>query len=204
MHYSRSAARLLALLGALVFLAPAAAARADQGQPFSDPVLDRYLGIAAAQWGGPAPTCTQPDGTVTGVQTLLYDDPDPNVAARAEMPGCRIFLDRDYWPAPASRIDCTVIVHEWGHLLGHPHSSDPNNIMAETPVMGAPGCTFVAAHKGKAKSTVAARSRLAKAKRAKAKAAAKAKRVRRAKRIREAARRRAHHKHAAHHKRRAT
>lgn len=29
---------------------------------------------------------------------------------------------------------CTTVVHEWGHLAGHPHSSDPGNVMYPTAV----------------------------------------------------------------------
>ena len=36
----------------------------------------------------------------------------------AELPGCRIWLDRDHWPAPSDEVDCTIVAHEWGHLLG--------------------------------------------------------------------------------------
>jgi hypothetical protein len=43
--------------------------------------------------------------------------------------GCHIWLDRDYWPAPPSEQYCNLIAHEWGHLLGHGHSTDPNDLM---------------------------------------------------------------------------
>jgi hypothetical protein len=30
---------------------------------------------------------------------------------------------------------CMIVVHEWGHLLGHDHSHDPLDLMAEMPIV---------------------------------------------------------------------
>jgi hypothetical protein len=164
---------LAVLLAAAALVAPAAA-RADGGQPFADPVLDRYLQVATEHWGTPPPTC---------LAVYSFDDPDPSVASRAEQPGCTMWLDRDYFRAPlrASTSDCAVVVHEMGHLLGHAHSSDPTDMMYPTaPPDGAPGC---ARFDGRARQARADRA----AKRRKARRRAARRREQRA----------ARHKHAA-------
>jgi hypothetical protein len=132
---------LAAAIACSALLAPASA-RAQDEQPYSSPTLTRYLQIAERHWAVPAPTCVGEDAAPVGVNVVLYDDPDPEVVAAAERPGCRIWLDRDFWPRPASRRDCITIVHEWGHLLGHGHSSDPGSLMFAFPTGGAPGCDF--------------------------------------------------------------
>jgi hypothetical protein len=120
-------------------------AQADHGPPVGGPELQRYLEIAQSHWGVPAPTCTTADGQTVSVHAALYDDPDDGVSARAELPGCRIWLDRDFWPRQLDRIDCTIIVHEWGHLLGHAHDGHRNSLMYEQPTQGAPGCSLLRA-----------------------------------------------------------
>jgi Matrixin len=131
--------RLLTLACVLALAAPSLA-RADHGEPYTHPALAQYLEIAEAHWGSPPPSCGAADGQVIPVHVVLYDNPNPKVTATAEQPGCRIWLDRDWWPAPASRIDCTIIAHEWGHLLGHGHSHDKSSLMFPQPLTGAPGC----------------------------------------------------------------
>jgi matrixin len=149
---SRPIAAATALAALLV---PAAAARADHGEPFSNPTLTRYLKIAERHWAVAAPTCTAADGQPLGVHAVLYDEPDPSVVASAEQPGCRIWLDRDWWPRPPSERDCITIVHEWGHLLGYGHSSDPNSLMASYPTGGAPECAFFGHRATRARSDAA-------------------------------------------------
>jgi hypothetical protein len=120
---------------------PAASAGwADHGEPYASETFTDYLEVAEAHWGRPAPTCPGPDGVPIPVHAGLYDDPDPDVSARAEVGGCRIWLDRSFWPAAPREIDCTIITHEWGHLLGFVHSDDPQSLMFEAPLTGAPGC----------------------------------------------------------------
>jgi hypothetical protein len=131
--------RLLALACVLASGVPAVA-RADHGKPFMNGTLADYFEIAQAHWGGSLPQCTTGDGQAIPVHAVLYDHPDPEVTASADQPGCRIWLDRDWWPARPSRGDCTVIAHEWGHLLGYGHSHDRNDLMFAQPLSGAPGC----------------------------------------------------------------
>ena len=133
---------VVAVIACSALLAPAVA-RAEEEQPYGSPTLTRYLQIAERHWAVPAPTCVGEDGSAVGVNVVLYDDPDPDVVAAAEQPGCRIWLDRDFWPRPASERDCITIVHEWGHLLGYGHSKDPDSLMFSYPTGGAPGCAFL-------------------------------------------------------------
>lgn len=119
-------------------------APADHGPALSDPVIDRYLEVAARHWGVAAPVCSGPSGEPVPVHATLWDDPDPDVVAAAEQPGCRIWLDRDHWPRRSSKPACVVIVHEWGHLLGFGHSPNPDDVMFSAPMGGAPACAMAA------------------------------------------------------------
>jgi hypothetical protein len=132
MALQRLAAWAIALLA--LASAPPSAARADHGSTLLDDRLGDYLGIAQAHWGGPAPSCVLNGSVTLSVHAVLYDDPDPAVAARAEEPGCRLWLDRRHWRTMAAAEACMVVVHEWGHLLGHGHSAAPFSLMAELPI----------------------------------------------------------------------
>lgn len=88
------------------------------------PLLAQSFAIAALVWG--QPTCGTPGVTYNAglpIDALGYVDPRV----------CRIELQPEPgqpWDAPARR--CTTIVHEWGHLTGHAHSTDPDNVMYPT------------------------------------------------------------------------
>jgi hypothetical protein len=131
MALQRSALWAVAL--AAVAMALPAPARGDDGGPLLDDGLANYFAAAQAHWGGPLPTCIEDGVRSIPVHALLYDDPDPEVAARAEQPGCRIWLDRRIWREMRPLEACTVVVHEWGHLLGYGHVEDPLDLMAEFP-----------------------------------------------------------------------
>lgn len=128
----RRSALWAAALAAVVMVMPAPAS-ADDGPPLLDDALANYFAAAQAHWGGPVPTCMVNGVTPIAVHAILYDDPDPAVAARAEQPGCRIWLDRQLWHEMRPLEACTVVVHEWGHLLGYGHVDDPLDVMAEFP-----------------------------------------------------------------------
>jgi hypothetical protein len=131
----------LAAACALALLAPPVA-RADHGEVVNDPTFDQYMRIAAEYWGGQQPQCNGPNGQAIAPHAVYADNPDPAVGAWAEVPGCRIWLDRTHWPAPPKEQHCNLIAHEWGHLLGQEHSQDQASLMWGSWINNvAPGCT---------------------------------------------------------------
>jgi len=131
-------------LAAVALALPTAASAGETS--FLDDDLGTYFGIAHEHWGGPVPTCTQNGVTVVSAHAVLYDDPNPSVAARAEQPGCTLWLDRGHWRAMGTVEACMIVVHEWGHLLGHEHSHDPNDLMAEFPRRPPRDCAALRRH----------------------------------------------------------
>jgi hypothetical protein len=120
-------------------LAQAAAGGAD---PATDPQIAQWLQAAQGYWGA-APNC--PNGiSIQRAQWL----PDPNVWAAAVQGGCSMAFDPDFYPAPADYAAgwyraamCSVVAHEWGHLLGYGHVADPSNLMNPiTPINIVGGC----------------------------------------------------------------
>jgi hypothetical protein len=118
----------LAAACALALAAPSTAL-ADHGETISDPTVDAYMRVAAEYWGGQLPQCTGPQGEAIPAHAVYGDNPDPAVGAWAEVPGCRIWLDRTHWPAAPSETHCNLLAHEWGHLLGQEHSPDQTSLM---------------------------------------------------------------------------
>jgi hypothetical protein len=131
MSRRRSAFWAVALTATALAL-PSAAGAADE-TPWLDAGVARYMRIAQAFWGGSVPTCVLNGETLVPAHAVLFDDPDPEVAARGDQPGCVLRIDRGTWPT-LSRVEaCTIVVHEWGHMLGLGHSADPDDLMAEYP-----------------------------------------------------------------------
>jgi hypothetical protein len=120
----------------------AQAAAAPAADPTTDPQIAQWIADAQAYWGT-APNC--PGGiSIQRAQWL----PDPNVWAAAVQGGCAMAFDPDFYPAPADYDQgwyqaamCSVVAHEWGHLLGYGHVADPNNLMNPiTPINIVGGC----------------------------------------------------------------
>ena len=101
--------------------------------------------LARRSWGG------DPCG---GVIDISWGVDDPSINARS------------YWANPQSAYDaptlnvqcrivfntllsfdwpkfCTVLVHEYGHLAGHPHSVDGPDVMSPIYRAGLPACTAI-------------------------------------------------------------
>ncbi len=122
-----------------VHLAQAPATTAD---PATDPQIAQWLGLARAYWNA-SPNCPQ------GISLVRAESlPDPGVWAAAVPGGCEIAFDPDFYPAPAGydrawwqAAMCSVVAHEYGHLLGYGHVADPSNLMNPvTPINIVPGC----------------------------------------------------------------
>jgi hypothetical protein len=145
---------IAALLAALA----AAPARADHGRALIDETVSSYLRVAERHWGAAPAPCVGQQGEQVLVHAAMFDDPDPLIIGRAEQPGCRIWLDRDWWPGPASRRRCLEIVHEWGHLLGHSHAE--RGLMSEEARGVVPECNrFRQPQRGPLRAGAARRAR---------------------------------------------
>jgi hypothetical protein len=134
-HTKLAPLALAAILILLALLPASASAYMSPGEPVADPKVDAWMNVARTTWGS-APACPE------GIRIDRAErNADVGVVATAEMPGCHISLDPDYYPAPSDwtataedrryweTMMCNAVVHEWGHLLGHPHVSDPEDIM---------------------------------------------------------------------------
>jgi len=84
-------------------------------------LLAQSLAIAAMLWGPPA----------CGTPTVVYDnDLPPATLGYADRRSCTIDLAPSRpapYDTPASL--CTTIVHEWGHLAGRGHSTNPRSVL---------------------------------------------------------------------------
>jgi Matrixin len=120
----------------------AQAAAASGADPATDPQIAQWMATAQGYWGA-APNCAQ-GISIQRAQWL----PDPGVWAAAVQGGCAMAFDPDFYPAPAGYDQgwyqaamCSVVAHEWGHLLGYGHVADPNNLMNPiTPINLVAGC----------------------------------------------------------------
>jgi hypothetical protein len=151
MSLQRSALWAVALAAVAITLPTPA--QADEGTPLLDDALASYYALAQAHWGGPLPSCVENGVTVVPVHAFLYDDPDPSVAARADQPGCELWLDRQYWRTMRPVEACTIVLHEWGHMLGHGHVHDPLDLMAEFPTHPPPECAALRRGRGTARAS---------------------------------------------------
>lgn len=113
---------IVATLAVLALVVPVAYAH--------EPTAPTALSIAKRVWG-PAP-CGRP--------VIKYDQ-DGLAAFGSDPPAgwvmpdsCVIHLNPIVRSHPVYR--CSIIVHEWGHLTGHSHSPDPENVMHDPAPSG--------------------------------------------------------------------
>ncbi len=124
------AATVTALFLAAIAPTPASA---DHGeQPYS-PFYSRAMEIARNYWnddGNGVARCPDLVASFATPHLAYYQDPNPYVWAHSEKPGCRIWLDVDWWSnTTRSNWHCEAIVHEYGHLMGFDDSADPASVM---------------------------------------------------------------------------
>jgi hypothetical protein len=130
------------LLVVLCFLALPTTAVAPTTAAATDvtnvPVMQQDLAIAAQYWGvtlSPYTVKVEP----------LVTEPNLYAVAQADEPGNWQRIAPAFWEANDNveglRIICVMVVHEYGHSTGHPHVTDPNNVMYPVLVESSvPGC----------------------------------------------------------------
>ena len=57
---------------------------------------------------------------------------DPMTIAGSDPATCRILLNEAYADELPADMRCTLVLHEYGHLAGHAHSSNPRSVMYPT------------------------------------------------------------------------
>lgn len=121
------------------------AAKAADAKPYPPPAEGWGAAIwraAVTVWDGPPPNC----GTLTVEydRTPLYHPDRLGEATLPDRPGTECFAHMatipDAYPRPA-RIEllCNITLHEYGHLMGEGHVSDPHALMYGDPFDAAPG-----------------------------------------------------------------
>jgi hypothetical protein len=144
----RSRRTLLAVAVALLTTASTAyaATAPDKRWPIDGPAVQQARNIATQHWGmspcqgdvdiswGRLPAAENARSTWTN-QFADYGDPEHNML-------CAVVLNaRQDWDWPKL---CTVFMHEFGHLAGHEHSEDPDDVMfAYYTGTNAPECEAV-------------------------------------------------------------
>ena len=126
-----------AVVAAGLFTAPGASAR------FTSAEATASLGVAWHYWHSLVPERFELAGFQCGLGSVQIDwRPDLGTAmATAAIGGC-------FAPSPSIRLEgptvrglgdiraCGVITHEYGHLLGYAHVSDPEQVMSGEPGPG--------------------------------------------------------------------
>jgi len=85
----------------------------------------RALDVAEETWGDPCPGSVDVD--FEGMPSWVMARAIERRGSGGARLGCRIVLnDEMRWPFAKF---CSVVVHEYGHLAGRPHSDDPESVM---------------------------------------------------------------------------
>lgn len=102
----------------------------------SSPVAKELTELAQEYWGY-EPNC--PSGYKVLVNNITDQPSNPDgtgtdAAGEAAVPGCFMRIIPSYWleslaPGEQTEDTCAVFIHEYGHSLGHPHTTDPNSVM---------------------------------------------------------------------------
>src|ERR1035437_3473838 len=108
----------------------------------STPIIQKYLRIAAQYWHHTPTSVAHHSGCerYKVVVSKLAPETGPSAVAEADTPGCWLRYSPNTWRQIQSslagedsdyglREGCVLAVHEFGHSLGHKHSTDPDNVM---------------------------------------------------------------------------
>lgn len=128
------------LAPALVICTAAGAGLASgSAAALDDAMLARATAVASAHW--PSSPCRGRESVDWTPQARLdADHPGDGIAADAAPKDCRVRLSeaaRD-WSGP--RV-CALLEHEFGHLAGMAHSSDPTDVMHDGTIPWTHDCT---------------------------------------------------------------
>jgi hypothetical protein len=134
--------RLLAAAIVTFAIVPATAAAAAPAQSpvaLATSIAGRYWGATPChgqikiigQQPVPASMAQDSDAWVTFASALGANNLE---APAAGYTNCAVHLGRARWPTTVSKVQdwdmlCMTMTHEFGHLLGHVHSTTPGNVM---------------------------------------------------------------------------
>lgn len=139
---------LVAVAGLMLGASSARTRAASSGSPAAryavgSPGMTAAVAIAARYWGAAACggdvalSWSSADPPSINARATWFNPVDPFAAPQLNH-DCSIVFNANAW-LPWPRF-CTVVVHEWGHLTGHPHSDDPNDVMAAVMRAPSPAC----------------------------------------------------------------
>jgi hypothetical protein len=143
-------AAALGTLAALALLASAGPARAGDAPvavpatrwPAGGTAIRTAMSLGAQHWGfspcrGRVAVAWAPLSAGLNAESSWSNDVDPFLQP-SRNGDCEITLSlRDDWDWPKL---CTVLVHELGHLAGHDHVDDPDDVMYPTYMRPVPEC----------------------------------------------------------------
>lgn len=82
---------------------------------------NQYEQLATQYWHT-APKCGQ-------VEYIWVGDLDAGAVGAARPAQCQMLIKIPYWFDSPKSIRCALFIHEWGHLIGMDHSTNPHSVM---------------------------------------------------------------------------
>jgi hypothetical protein len=94
---------------------------------------DACAGAVTISWASDSPLVQARSSWANPV--ALYGDPDGNIDCRIVFNAARAMTWAQF---------CTVVVHEYGHLTGHPHTAEGTDVMSPVQWATLPACDAIA------------------------------------------------------------